>query len=158
MSEEKIEKNEKNDTIDPILNIEQKIEQNEQKIDNSDIFIKDDDTFNIRIRYYKQDKNIIVENIDSEFDENFKNIKSFDITFKYPSYQDMLAIYNNVTLQNKEDFSIKDLLALQDARIIILFKSWTLPEKQDSIYKMNIKILKAIRTAIYNNIGMEGIL
>ena len=114
-----------------------------------DIFVKDTDVFSIDVRYYK--------NVDTEFDINNNGIKSFSATFRYPSYLDSKSIYSVANIKPKPDSMIGDILALQDARIIVLFKSWTLSSGIDKIDSMNVKFIKAIRALIISSIGMEGI-
>ena len=122
-----------------------------------DIFVKDTDVFSIDVRYYKNGKDLVVENVDTEFDINNNGIKSFSATFRYPSYLDSKSIYSVANIKPKPDSMIGDILALQDARIIVLFKSWTLSSGIDKIDSMNVKFIKAIRALIISSIGMEGI-
>ena len=61
-------------------------------------------------------------------------------------------------IKMSSELSINNLITLQDSRIITLFRSWTLDGKIDKIKNMNTKIMKAVRSAIIMEIGMEGIL
>ena len=125
--------------------------------DNDDIFISEKDTFSITVKYYKKDKDLIVQGVDDEFDISTP-CKSFDVTFKYPSYSDSQSISAIAGVKMKNDLSITDLMALQDARIITIFRSWTISGGIDKIKEMNTKIVKAIRNILIEQIGMEGIL
>jgi hypothetical protein len=122
-----------------------------------DIFIEETDTFDIKVNYYKKDDKIIVENIDPEF-ENNKDVKSFTVTLKYPSYLDMQSIQNHSKIASEEKLGFSDLINLQNVRILVLIRKWSLSDELDKIDKINAKFMKAIRVLVMNKIGMEGIM
>ena len=124
---------------------------------NDDIFVTESNTFEVSIRYYKKGKDLVVESVDDEFVEN-SDTKTIKITFKYPSYSDSQSIHALSDIKMSSELSINNLITLQDSRIITLFRSWTLDGKIDKIKNMNTKIMKAVRSAIIMEIGMEGIL
>lgn len=135
----------------------------EKKEVMSDIFIGENDVFTVQIRYHKNDvKNgdLLVEGIDEDFSLENRNLKVVDFTFKYPSYNDSQTIYrsSNVGVLG-EQLQYSDLIALQDCRIIVLFKSWSANEKFGETFKdLNCKIVKALRAKMSEELGMNGIL
>jgi len=126
--------------------------------DNSDVFVGENDVFDVEIKYYKEGGNLIVENIDESFKKDHENIKSIKMVFRYPSVKDAQSIINSSDNKMGADFSLTDLMKLQDVRIMILLKSWSLKETVGDISNFNTKILKAIRFKVSDAIGMDGII
>ena len=134
-------------------------EANESNVDDcSDIFVTENDTFDITVRYYNNNDELIVENIDDSFDDTFVTVKSFKVTFKYPSFSDYQAIQSSISLKANQDLTLKDLNSLQDVRIAMLFRSWTINSNITNIKDMNIKLVKAIRHLVSEKISMDGIM
>jgi hypothetical protein len=141
-------------------NEETKIEETKvekAEYDNDDIFVSENNVFIIKVNFYKDGNKMFVEGIDDDFD-NTKNVKSINITFKYPSYADVQMIYTLSNVRVKEKIEVMELMILQDARIAVLFRSWDSSRSKDSLNDLDTKILKSVRNLIIREIGMEGIL
>jgi hypothetical protein len=103
-SAENLENKEK---TEPVVNIEAALKQIEQdkvskdnKVDQDeyiydDIFVSEKDTFKVTVQYYKAGKEVVVESVDESFDNKREGIKSFEITFKYPSQRDQEIIMSS---------------------------------------------------------------
>ena len=129
----------------------------------NDIFVSENDTFNISVEYYKDDKNnIIVNGIDDNFDTTRKS-KEITITLKKPSQGDVSLISNSnirANINSLENMTVNQFILLEVARFSILIRSWTLPNRvnNESIMDMNPKIIKCILNKIREEIGTEGII
>ena len=127
-----------------------------------DIFISEKDTFNVSIEYYKDEENILVEDVDDKFDKTRK-AKKISMTFKYPSQGDVTAISNNPIrshIKSVENMSLNEFMLLEIARFMCLIRAWSLPQKinNDTIFSINPKIIKGILNKVRNKIGTEGII
>jgi hypothetical protein len=132
-----------------------------EKKDYSDIFVTENDTFDVTIKYYKKDGKVYVENVDENFDNN-EIVSSFIITFKYPDQGDSSKIINfsykaNVDL---EKIDYKDLFNLEFSRLVCLIRKWNVGKELNNklILSMNPKIIKAITISLREKIGMDGII
>lgn len=121
---------------------------------DADVFISENDVFTVKINYYKKNGDIIIEKLDSDFDYN-NDVKSFEVTFKYPSYLDAQEIISNT---NEDGVNFSNLISLQNVRIVTLMKSWTLNSPIKNINTINNKFMKALRILVEEKIGMEGII
>ena len=131
----------------------------ESELIESDIFINENDSFTVTVKYYPVNKHeVMVMGLDDGFDENNKDIKSFNISFKYPSFYDSQIIFSGLQNSNKDQVGMLDLLGLQNNRLLVLFKSWTLSADKAKINQLNNKIVKHILNCITKEIGMDGIL
>ena len=139
-------------------------QENEVKKDViSDVFISEDDVFNITILYYKKDYSFYVKNIDEDFDDKTKDIKSINLTLKYPSQGDYLTVESirSRTTQNENEnaINVNDILRMEYNRLLVLIRKWSLSEKVEEaqILKLHPKIVKAIFFEIREKIGLDGI-
>jgi hypothetical protein len=187
MAEENKEENNinavKKDSIEKKENVEEKTVlsiDGEEKIcskevvdsleDLTSIFVGEADTFDIKVRFYKKEGNIFVEEVDESFDKDCeeKNIKYITITLKYPSHGDISRIFSyatknldkNVSNLNVESLGIREFLVLEFARFVCLVRNWSIktPINAESILKLNPKIVKGILAKIRNEIKNEGII
>ena len=133
--------------------VEVKNESNEISYD--DIFVKDTDTFDIDISYYKNNNDIWIKDIDETFDTKHANIKNFTVTFRYPNFSDYKKIQQNNVKQDPN--SMFDLIGLQYSRLETLFKSWTLKQPEKEMKNLNPKFLKAIIQKMNDKIGLDGV-
>ena len=136
--------------------------QGKEKENANDIFVTENNTFDINIAYYKKDDKVIVKNIDDDFDAENKGIKTLTLTLKYPSQGDCLAIeaIRSTILGNNNSLDVKALLSLEYNRLLILIRKWSLPEKpeESQIASMNPKIVKGIFHELRQRIGLDGLL
>ena len=128
----------------------------------SDIFVTEEDTFDIEVKFYKKDGKLFVMGVDDEFDNAEKNIKSINITLKYPSQSDCLNM-NRIKLDMQKSDDIIDprsVLQLEYSRFVILARKWSIKEKleESNILKLNPKILKGIFQLLRNKIEFDGII
>jgi len=141
------------DNVDNVIKLDENYE---------DIFISEKDTFNVSIEYYKDEENILVEDVDDKFDKTRK-AKKISMTFKYPSQGDVTAISNNPIrshIKSVENMSLNEFMLLEIARFMCLIRAWSLPQKinNDTIFSINPKIIKGILNKVRNKIGTEGII
>lgn len=154
--------------------VKQEVKQQEKKnpetpkeevnkgFDYSDIFIGENDTFDVGVSYYKDKEGILkVKHIDEDFDTKM-DCKNFKVTFKYPNQGDVATISAHAsTLKiNLEELDVRDFLNLEFSRMTCLIRKWTMTTEisQRSIMQLNPKIVKGILFGIREKIGMDGIL
>lgn len=131
------------------------------KDDFSDVFISENDTFDIFIKYYKKDGKIIVEGVDDDFSSS-EPCKSFIVTLKQPDQFDCARIASSSPRVNPdlEKFDVREFLAMEMSRFLVIVRKWSLGSKKldnDAIMNMHPKIIKGILFKIRNQIGMDGI-
>ena len=131
-------------------------------VNSSDIFITEKDTFDVTLKYYKKDGQIYT---DSGTDDDFSTTepcKEIVLTLKYPDQSDCVVIASATSNigHDMEKVDIRDFLAMELTRLIILARKWSDAEKlnRDSIMRLNTKIVKGFLTRIRDKIGMEGII
>jgi len=125
---------------------------------NEDIFITEKDTFEITIRYYKVNGKIKVEKVAEDFDSKSSEVKSFTMTFKYPSHGDYEGIMNSSTYKSPDQMKVSDIIQMELSRMVTLFRTWSLKQDITRMIEMDPDILKAACTLIREEIGLKGIL
>ena len=138
-------------------NVENKI----IKKDNNDIFITEDDTFTIEISYYNDPiKGLIVETVEDSFDATNKDVKSFNMTFKYPSQGDYETIMARSKYQSIEKMNLTEVTLLETTRVVVLMKKWSLDRKLTVAEMTSIdpKIVKAINNKVREKIGVSALI
>ena len=135
----------------------------EVKKDTPGIFIGENDTFDIEIKYYRDGKSIVVYGVDDNFDESNKETQTITMTLKYPSHGDFLTINNiksNVLMNRSDDIDIKTFLQVEYYRLTILLRKWSLSDsvEEESILRLHPKIVKGAFHKIRENIGLDGII
>lgn len=126
--------------------------------DNEDIFVTENDTFTVTIRYYKVGSKIKVEKVADDFDDKHTEIKSFTMTFKYPSHGDYEGIMNSSTYKSPDQMKVSDVIQMELSRMVTLFRSWSLNQDITRMIEMDPDILKAACSLIRDEIGLKGIL
>jgi hypothetical protein len=122
------------------------------KIGYEDIFITEENTFDVVVKYHKDGNKLLVEKIDDNYNE--ENSSSITVTFKYPSQGDVTAIASHPLrdsvkgLDNTLD--ITGFYLLESARMLCLIRKWSIDKPIDhkSIMELNPKIVKAIISGI----------
>ena len=133
----------------------------EAKDGNRDIFITEDDTFTVDINYYHDPvKGLIIETIEDSFDATNKNIKTFNMTFKYPSQGDYETIMARSKYQSIEKMNLTEVTLLETTRTIVLMKKWSLNRKLTvaEMSSLDPKIIKAINNKVREKIGVSGLI
>lgn len=125
---------------------------------NDAIFITENDTFDVTVRWQKFGNKIYVEEGDSEFDKDNGNINEFVVTFKYPSQGDYEIIMSSGAYRNQEDIKLTDIIQLELARMVTLVRKWSLKQNLSKMVDLDPNIIKAILTGVRNEIGMKAIL
>jgi hypothetical protein len=138
---------------------EVKAEEKEDNDSDSDIFVTENDTFDVSLKYYKKNGQIYT---DSGADVDFSPIersKEIRLTLKYPDQSDCNVISAATVKQDIEKLSMRDLMAIELTRIIVLMRKWSLNKElnRDNFMSLNAKIVKGLIVKIRENIGMEGI-
>lgn len=137
-----------------VVNIEPVITEN----DDSDVFITEKDTFDVKVLYYKVGDDLFVESVDDEFDKNYTNIKSIDITFKYPSQGDYESIIAQNSYKTPDKMTLIDVMQMELTRIVVLIRKWSLNAEFSRMVELDVKIVKAITNKVREKIGVRGIL
>ena len=127
--------------------------------DDSDLFVTDDDTFDITVRYYIKDNKkheFIIEGESEEFKDG-DHVKSFNITFSYPCLEDLKSIAD--TSQSLAEVSFMNKVIGQEYNhLLILVKSWTLPRDTAWFAKLDANLINSIVAKVREKIGLSGIL
>jgi len=144
---------------------EEKRVENTSEIKNnlsSDIFITEENTFDIEVRFYKKDGKLFVMGVDDDFDNTEKNIQVLVITLKYPSQSDCLNLDRvKLNLQPSEEIvDPRSILQMEYNRFVLLARKWNLDEKLEEsvILKINPKIIKGILLELRDKIAFDGII
>lgn len=128
--------------------------------DFSDIFITENDFFDIKIRYHKDGENIFVEGVDESFNKNGV-IKEFTVTFKYPDQSDVTRISSTFPkVSSVGEIDARDFMKLEFSRLLCLIRKWSLnkPVDDGNIMSLNPKIVKSMVSKIREKIGADGII
>jgi len=156
---EKVEETEKTTEPEKVEETEDgKIIVEEKKQNNDDIFITEADRFVITVSYYMNKKNLIVESVDSEYQEFGNEIKSFTVTLKYPSQRDADAISSARNVTDLENMTYVDMIQLENLRLVTLIREWSLDKPLAEIVNLNPKIIKGIKNKISEEIGSLALL
>lgn len=134
---------------------EVKVEKVEET--NDDLFVTEDDTFDVDIKYYIEEKTPIIEGYDDEFSEDGKKLKAIKLVFKYPSQRDCEAIMASSDIVDFDSATYSDIVKTENVRLMTLIRSWTLDKPLGQLANFNPKVIKAIRLKISEVIGMSGI-
>jgi hypothetical protein len=125
------------------------------------VFVSEDDTFDIVVKYYEENGKLFVQTVDDEWKDDPEKVKNITLTLKYPSQGD----YDTITHATKnnllgKDFDLKQFVGLEFMRLLILVRKWTadLPLNNENMFKLNTKMVKAMILAIREKIGTEGII
>jgi len=144
---------------------EEKSVENTSEIKNnlsSDIFITEENTFDIEVKFYKKDGKLFVMGVDDDFDNTEKNIQVLVITLKYPSQADCLNMDRvKLSLSKAEDIiDPRSISQLEYNRFIILARKWSLEEKLEelNILRLSPKIIKGILQILRDKISFDGII
>jgi hypothetical protein len=131
-----------------------------EKKDYSDIFVTENDTFDVTIKYYKKDGKIYT---DSGTDEQFsfdEKCKDLTVTLKYPDQADSVIISSSIpSAKNLDKIEIGDFLSLELSRLIVLIRKWSIDKKitKETILGINPKIVKGLLFRIRETLGTEGL-
>jgi len=131
----------------------------------ADIFVTEQDTFDITVQYYKEAEDLIVCEVDDAFSESHECIE-FVVTFKYPNQGDATLIGSTASSMagnlgtSLESLDIRDFLSLELARVLTLVRKWTIDKDltNQSFLNLHPKVVKSIITQVRNKIGMDGII
>jgi hypothetical protein len=126
--------------------------------DSSDVFITENDTFDIKISYYKVGKDFCVESVDPEFDPKNPDVKYIEMTFKYPSQGDYETIIAQNAYKTPDKMTLIDVLQMELTRLVILIRKWSLKAEFNRMIDLDTKIVKAMANKVRDNIGVKGIL
>ena len=126
--------------------------------DNSDVFITEKDTFDIKVTYYKMGDELYVESVDDEFDSKKENIKNIDVTFKYPSQGDYESIIAQNAYKSPDKMTVIDVMQMELTRIVILIRKWSVKAELNRLVELDPKIVKAIVNKVREKIGLRGIM
>lgn len=137
-----------------------KVQNNSSESKKSMIFVTEEDTFEASVEFYEDNKKLFVKGID-DIDET-KKTEKISLTIKYPSQADVEYIASGFRsfVNGQEKTTISDIIKLETIRFMVLARKWSLAEElnNDSIMKLNPKIVKAILFDIRSKIEMDGII
>lgn len=137
-------------------------EESKEKLDASyfsDIFITEDDRFDVTVKYYR-DGPVIVVDTDDDFDKT-KECKELTVTFKNPSQGDAEMI--DITGGGKNidtGLNVREVLKLELARVLVLIRGWSInkPISNESVMGLHPRMIKALTIKLRDIIGMDGII
>lgn len=138
--------------------------------DITDIFIKDTDTFDVSISFYKTVSGLVVETVDEAFSKENPS-KTVSFSLKYPGYGDISKIYSyanrsidsNKFIQNSslEKMNVREFLQMEFARFICLLRGWSILKQEataENIMKIDPKIIRAVLNKIREKINNDGLI
>ncbi len=122
-------------------------------------FVTDEDTFDVKINYYKDNKKIVVEGTDG-FDDK-KEKSSIVFTIRYPSQADCELIMqraDSISRPGKE-LDVSTLLKMEAIRFMILVKAWNIDKElnNDNIMDLHPDIVRRTLIKIREEITTNGI-
>jgi len=125
-------------------------------------FIHESDIFDIIIRCYKdKEKGLLVDKVDTEFEEDKQEIRGITFTFKYPSQGDFNIISTQAgAIVNEDDAPDHiNLNKLEFARLLVLIRKWSLPEElsNSNLVDLDPKIVKAVIYGLREKLNLNGI-
>jgi len=125
-------------------------------------FIYESDTFDIIIKCYKDEKlGLLVDKVDTEFEESKLEVREITFTFKYPSQGDFNIISTQAgTIVNEDDTPNHiNLNKLEFARLLVLVRKWSLPEElsNPNLVDLDPKIVKAVIYGLREKLNLNGI-
>jgi hypothetical protein len=139
---------------DPEIKVEATVLESTEE----DIFITEDDTFDVKVRWYKIGSDVFVENSESTFDTSFNNISEFTVTFKYPSQGDYEMIMNSPSYRSPDEMKITDIIQMELTRVVTLVRGWSLKANLSRMVELDPMIVKCLLQSLRDKIGMKGIL
>jgi hypothetical protein len=134
------------------------VQADETEDSNQSIFITEDDTFDIEIKWYKKDKQLYIDGISDNYDAKDNKENCFTITFKYPSQGDAQLIMGGLSYKKSDDISMSDLVQMELFRLSVLCRRWTLKQDVDQMINLDPYIVKSIVHKVRDEIGMKGII
>lgn len=138
-------------------NIEVKTEVDVGQVTNDDIFVTENDQFECTIKYYKTTNDILVSNVDDNFDTKVPS-KTLTFKCKYPSQADYQALINSQAFKGiGENISGIELNKLEMTRFSLLVRSWSVPYPLDRLLEVDPKIIKGMLIAVNDVIGLKGL-
>lgn len=126
-------------------------------------FISDDDMFDVKVEYYKENKKIFVKGTSDDFDDK-KSSTVISFKVKYPSQADCEMISartdNKVNLVQEGEVDIRSFYKMELNRFLILVRSWSeLRELNNkNVMDLHPDIIRAVITNIREEIGTTGII
>lgn len=150
VSSESLEKNAETKT-------EAKVEVDVAQVTNDDIFVTESDQFECTIKYYKTANDILVSNVDDNFDAKVPS-KTLTFKCKYPSQADYQALINSQAFKGiGENISGIELNKLEMTRFSLLVRSWSVPQPLERLLDVDPKIIKGMLIAVNDVIGLKGL-
>jgi len=125
---------------------------------NDDLFITEDDTFTITVRWYKDNGKLKVEKVSDDFDINNKEINSFTVTFKYPSQGDYEGLMSTNFYKSPDQMKLSDIVQVEVGRMVNLVRKWSLKQDMAKMIDLDPDIIKAMVNLVRDEIGLKGIL
>ena len=94
-----------------------KPEAKEEVDDHDDIFITEEDTFDIEVVYFVKDREIHVKDYDDVYDSEGQKEKVLKVTFKYPDLRDTEAITSSESFADIRNASYADIAKVENVRM-----------------------------------------
>lgn len=146
-----------NDSVeDPAVDADKEIERD----DSDDIFITENDTFDVKIKWYKIGSQLFVQDSDFDFEEEEaedRGVKEFTVTFKYPSQGDYETIMGTASYRTPDDMKISDIILMELTRLVTLVRRWSLKQDLSRMVDMDPMFIKALLKKVRDEIDMKGI-
>jgi hypothetical protein len=138
---------------------EKKIEiEEKKKVDNNDdIFITENDKFTLSVKYYLEGKEPIVKGFSDNYNDRNKEVHAFDVYFKYPSQKDAEYIMSVKPIQSMEEAKVLDFIELENVRLMVLFRGWSMNRPKEDLANIHPTIIKALRAKMSDEIAGNGL-
>ena len=126
---------------------------------NDDLFITENDTFTITVRWHKDSTGKLkVEKVSDDFDAANKDINSFTVTFKYPSQGDYEGLMSTNFYKSPDQMKLSDIVQVEIGRMVNLIRKWSLKQDMSKMIDLDPDIIKAMVALVREEIGLKGIL
>jgi len=131
----------------------------------SQLFVREEDTFDIEVEYYFDGKKVMVKGIDLLFEEAKEGVQKLGCKIKYPSQGDSSLISAQASqmrssTKSSDELDLRDFIQLEFIRLMVLIRGWDLDEELNNanIMKLHPKIVKSIVEKIREEIDMDSII
>lgn len=144
---------------------ENEVKEDSVKVNSTNSpFISDDDVFDIRVEYYKENKRIFVKGVSDLFDDK-KNNSIISFKVKYPSQADCEMISASSrgegNLVQEGEVDVRNFFKMELARFLTLVRSWNEVSRElnnKNVMDLHPDIIRAALLKVRDELGTTGII